>query len=443
MSGKARKYALSPSHQSGHKKQTVVRSDKRPLPPARTGLRLWRAQPRIAGVCRFRTKTKAIMIVVTILFLFTQTSHGQDKQLSLTGYLKELFMLYKPEQKPPGTEKNILTINTIHNRMNLHWYPSENFTAVLEVRNRILAGSMIKNFPQYRDMIGMNRDYPDLSFFPARGNGWFIHSVADRAYVEWTQGKWQLTVGRQRINWGVNLIWNPNDVFNSFSYFDFDYEERPGTDAVSLQYYTGLTSSAELVYKAAGDADEMALAGRYRFSRWNYDFQAIGGWVGKDFVAGAGWAGDIRGGGFRGEITHYFPRADDSEKATVASVSGDYTFPGSLYLHAGMLYNSHGKTGRAGGLDPVFSQDLSSKYLSFARYSLFSQISYPVTPLFQAGISAIVNPSDASFYLGPTLTYSLHADLELLLTGQFFSGDNGSEFGDIGQLYFVRLRWSF
>jgi len=234
-------------------------------------------------------------------------------------------------------------------------------------------------------------------------------------------------------------------VFNSFSYFDFDYEERPGTDAVRVQYYTGMTSSAELVYKLGRHADEMALAGLYHFTRWNYDFQLMGGWVGKDMVIGGGWAGDIAGGGFRGEISHFMPREGrtDSETATVASVSGDYTFSNSLYLHASVLYNSHGKTGKAGGIDPFFNNELSSKYLSFAKYSLFGQVSYPITPLLSSNLTGIANPSDGSFYLGPAFTYSLHDNLELMLTGQLFFGDEGSEFGDIGQLLFARLKWSF
>ncbi len=393
---------------------------------------------------RIRRKRLERFLIVAILFLlFMPGSQAQNKELTLNGYVKDLFMLYNPEQRLPGTDKDLLTLNTVHNRLNLRWYASEKFTAVVEMRNRIMSGSMIKDFPQYQDIIDVNKDFFDLSFVPAEGNGWFVHSVIDRAYLDWTEGKWQVTLGRQRINWGINLVWNPNDVFNTFSYFDFDYEERPGTDAVSLKYYTGQTSSAELVYKVADNTDEMALAGRYRFSKWNYDFQAIGGWVGPDLILGAGWAGDIRGGGFRGEITHYFPRESDSEDATVASVSGDYTLPNSLYLHAGLLFNSHGKTGKADGLDPLFNQDLSSKYLSFARYSLFGQVSYPVTPLLQADLSGIVNPSDGSFYLGPALTYSLHTDLEFMLTGQFFFGEDGSEFGNIGQLYYGRIRWSF
>ena len=57
--------------------------------------------------------------------------------------------------------------------------------------------------------------------------------------------KWELTLGRQRINWGVNLAFNPNDLFNAYSLIDFDYQERPGSDAIRFQYFTNELSSFE------------------------------------------------------------------------------------------------------------------------------------------------------------------------------------------------------
>jgi hypothetical protein len=370
---------------------------------------------------------------------------GAQQAVSLSGYVKELFMYYKPDQQIPGLESNSLTTNTIHNRLNFKWYASDQLTVVAEMRNRLLFGSLVKEYPAYQSVVDVDNGYFDLSFVPAEGKGWFLHSMFDRAYLDWVSGNWQITAGRQRVNWGMNLVWNPNDVFNSYSYFDFDYEERPGTDALRIQYYTGMTSSAELVYQIGKNNDEMALAGLYRFSQWNYDIQMIGGWVGTDYMFGTGWAGDIRGAGFRGEITHFMPKNDEvnSETATVASISADYTFPNALYIHSGVLYNSHGQKDHAGGMDPFFNNRLSAKYLSLAQYSLFGQASYPITPLLSASLSGIANPNDGSWYFGPAFTYSLQNNLELMATGQLFFGDQGTEFGDIGQLLFGRLKWSF
>ncbi|HKJ43580.1 MAG TPA: hypothetical protein VKA27_15900 [Sunxiuqinia sp.] len=383
--------------------------------------------------------------LVILLIILSPFSLKAQSSAALNGYVKELYMYYHSKETIPGLTMENFWTNTIHNRFNFKWYATDKLTAVVEMRNRLIFGNLVKDFPMYQSTINVDNGYFDLSIIPLEGNGWFLHSMFDRAYLDWMSGKWEVRVGRQRVNWGINLVWNPNDVFNTFSYFDFDYEERPGTDAVRVQYYTGVTSSAELVYKIGKNANEMALAGLYRFTQWNYDFQFLGGWVGPDYVAGAGWSGDIKGAGFRGEITHFTPRQSwsNSKTATVASVSADYTFPNSLYIHSSVLYNSIGSKGKAGGFDPFFNTNLSAKYLSYAQFSLFGQVSYPLTPLFSANLSGIVNPNDGSWYFGPALTYSLQNNLELMCTSQLFFGDKGTEFGDIGQLIFTRLKWSF
>lgn len=388
-------------------------------------------------------KSKYYRLLLVLIMLSPFQAFVQESKVSMNGYVKELYVFYSPENPITGTDLNYLSTNIIHNRLNFKWYTSKELTTVVEMRNRLFFGNLVKDFPGYQETVDVDNGLMDLSWISAQGKSWFLHSMIDRAYLDYSSGKWQIRAGRQRVNWGINLVWNPNDIFNTFSYFDFDYEERPGTDAIRIQYYTGATSSAELVYKPGHDQEHSVLAGLYRFSRWKTDFQFIGGQAGNDWVLGGGWSGDIRGAGFRGEFTHFEPQNDHSIRATVASASADYTFSNSWYIHTSLLYNSNGKTGKAGGMDVLFNPNMSAKQLSFARYSLFGQVSKLITPLFSGSFSGIVNPSDGSFYFGPAFTYSLLNNLELMLTGQLFFGDEGTEFGEIGQIAFGRMKWSF
>jgi hypothetical protein len=385
--------------------------------------------------------------LVLLVFSYTTITAVSQSKISFNGYLKELSMYYKPVESIPVSATDSLDylfLNQIHNRLNLKWFATEKLTFDLEMRNRIFFGQMVKEFPQYEEMINQDGGFIDMGVIVISADSWFLHSAIDRAWIDYTWNKWQVRAGRQRINWGINLVWNPNDIFNTYSYFEFDYEERPGTDGAKIQYYTSETSSAELVYKIGHNPDEMALAGMYRFSRFKTDFQALAGWMGKDYVLGGGWSGDIKGGGFRGEVSWFIPREGDngSYEAVVASVSGDYFLKNSLYLHGAVLFNSHGTTGDAGGRS-FFSPDISAKMLSSGRYNLFGQVSYPFTPLFNSSLSSIVNPCDGSFFIGPTLTYSLSNNWELMLNGQLFYGDKGTEYGDYGKAIYGRVRWSF
>ncbi len=395
--------------------------------------------PKIIDMTEFRS---SIILFFLIIFLPIR-GFNQESKISINGYLKDLYMFYSPENPIPGTDLNYLSTNIVHNRLNFKWYTTTKLTTVVEMRNRLMLGNLVKDFPGYQATVNVDNGLVNMSWIPAQGNSWFVHSMIDRAYLDYSSGKWQVRVGRQRVNWGINFVWNPNDIFNSFSYFDFDYEERPGTDAVRVQYYTGVTSSAELVYKPGHDSIHSTIAGMFRFSKWDYDFQFLGGQVGNDWVLGGGWSGDILGAGFRGELTRFEARNDSSKSATVASVSSDYTFSNSWYIHASFLYNSLGKTGKAGGMNVLFNPEMSAKQLSLARYSLFGQVSKPITPLLSGSFSGILNPLDGSFYVGPAFTYSLLNNLELMLTGQLFFGDPETEFGDIGRIAFGRLKWSF
>jgi hypothetical protein len=386
-------------------------------------------------------------IIYLLILLFSSfTSFSQISSLTLNGYLKDLYMYYKPELPLPGTDADYLSSNLIHNRLNLRWYTNNEITLAVEARNRLYNGQLIREFGFYKNMTDSDPGYFDLAFIVASGNSWFLHTVIDRAWVDYTKGKWQIVAGRQRINWGINLVWNPNDIFNTFDYFDFDYEERPGSDALQIKYYTGVTSSAEIVYKIQqsipDNKTESTFAGRYKFSKFRYDFQFLGGFLPNDYVLGGGWMGDIKGGGFRGEISWFVPKETYSEETLTATISGDYTFKKSLYAHAAILYNSSGKTGKAGTRE-FFDMNISAKMLTPARFNIFGQLSYPFTPLFSGNLSGIINPSDGSFFLGPLLTYSLGNNLELMLTAQLFFGEEGTEYGELGKVAYGRLKWSF
>ncbi len=385
--------------------------------------------------------------ILFIIFLFAVLFGNAQANFTVNGYVKELSMFYKPVGSIPVSATDSLDnlfLNQIHNRLNLKWFANNELTLAVEARNRLFFGQMIRNFPAYEESINSDNGYFNMGTILISGDSWFLHSALDRAWIDYTTGDWQIRVGRQRINWGINLVWNPNDIFNTFSYFEFDYEERPGTDAVKIQYYTGVTSSAELVYKIGRTVNETSVAGMYRFSKFNYDIQFLGGWAGKDYMLGGGWSGDIKGGGFRGELSYFIPRNKniESDEALVISVSGDYTLKNSIYLHTGALYNSTGVLGPAGGRN-FFDSNLNAKMLSSGMFNVFGQVSFPFTPLLSGNFAAMINPSDGSSFMGPAVTFSLADNWELMLNGQLFLGKTGAEYGDFGKAIYGRIKWAF
>lgn len=390
---------------------------------------------------RGRRTVGAIILLFASTVLFAQDEQ-KPRRTSLNGYLK--FLQTVQFEK---VDETWITDNIFHNRLNFKWYPTSNLTFTAELRTRLFYGETVKLFPQYPDIIDSETGYiADLSAVVAEGNSYFIHSILDRVNLDWSKDDWQVRIGRQRINWGQNFVWNPNDVFNAYSFFDFDYEERPGSDAVLVRHYTGATSSIEFATAFADDWDDYKMAAMYRWNRWNYDFQVLAGKVGRDYALGGGWSGEIGGAGFKGEVTWLEPIDDalSGEGTVVAALSGDYTFASSLFIHSEIIYNEYARD-----LNPVagalnfLTESRSPKTLTFTEWSWFNEGAYQITPLFKAGLYSIYYPGEGSVFLGPNAELSISDNVYLLFLGQFFIGPSDSVYGNLGYFNYLRLKWSF
>ena len=276
---------------------------------------------------------------VPILFLIFSVCYAQDekqKKLTMKGYLKDMASLN-------FYGDSLLFQNLVHNRINLAWYASSEFTVIGEFRTRLITGDFVKKVPNYSTLIDSNNDYFDLSV-KASSSSTVLNMMADRLYVQWTKDNWEIKAGRQRINWGVNLAWNPNDWFNAYSFFDFDYEERPGSDAIRISRYTGVASSIEVAAKMADRPDKFVGASMWKFNRNNYDWQILAGYAQGDLALGTGWAGNLGNASFKGEFS-YFHKATETtvnfnyNNLLLGAISVDYSFANSLYLNGSVMFN--------------------------------------------------------------------------------------------------------
>jgi hypothetical protein len=308
--------------------------------------------------------------------LAVSSLHAQSNAVEVGGYLKSLTSW----TFPPGQVSYF--DHLLHGRLNTKWFPTDNLSGICELRGRWYYGTSVERVPDFSQQLGHNAGFGTLGAVLWEGERSVAYGEIDRLYVNWFPGNWQATVGRQRISWGTNLVWNPIDLFNPLSILDFDYEERPAVDAVRVQYYTGAVSKIELAVKPGSRNVKSISAVQWSTNRWNYDFHLLGGLREGGFVGGAGWAGDIMGGGFRGEllvseIPGPLRQPESSAAMASAAVSGDYTFPSSFYIHTEVLYNSKGVTENAALARPYA---LELGLLSPARWSVYQEFSYDVTP---------------------------------------------------------------
>ena len=360
----------------------------------------------------------------------------QEQKIGLSGYVKLLNTVTIPTWDAPWVFDNF-----IHHRLNFRWYLSDQLTMKVEARTRFFFGESNQVNPQFAEQVNTSLDYLVLGGEVVKGDSYLLNAFIDRAYLDWYQGRWQIIVGKQRINWSKSYVWNPNDIFNAYSFFDFDYEERRGTDAILVKCNTGINSSVEVASNVEKTLDLVTIAAKYNLSRAGYDFQLLGGKYQTDVMAGVGWAGQIKGAGFKGEVSYFYPyKFDDIQNTLVADVSADYYFSSTLNARLEAIYNSNPRMPRD---NLFFLQPVTAKGLTFNHYSVFASAGYDITPLITANVNGIWYADDPSYFVNPTITFNLSGNTEFLLAAQLFGGTRASTFGNAGSYVFARLKWSY
>jgi len=390
-----------------------------------------------------------------ILIILSLPAISQSN-FEINGYQKYLFT----SMKTP-VYKNRINDHLLHSRINGKWYISSSLTAGIETRIRSFYGNSIEKIPGFKKQVEGNYDLINLDAELWDSEKSLGYGEIDRFYLDYTLDKTQITLGRQRISWGTSLVWNIVDIFNPKSILDFDYEELPGSDALRFQYYTGPVSRLEAVVNPGKNKFNSSYAALFSYNFKNYDYFIILGVHNYRKVLAGGWSGYIKSSGFRGEfkiseapskgkrgkqtdeqlsILLEEPIYEYDKTVFSCVLSWDYTFSNSFYVHSEALYNSSGKTEQTG----LFSiQALEANMLSAARINLFQEFSFDITPLLRGSIFGLYNPNDKSAIVVPSITWSVITNLDLTFLGYFNNGKQYTEFGDAGNLLFVRFKYSF
>ena len=357
------------------------------------------------------------------------------------GYLKYL----QTTNFAPYTD--IYTENLLHNRLDFRVYPFESLTVAVEVRNRVLYGTGAMPTPVNRadEMLEYDGVLP-LETNWADREDLIFNTVVDRLWLDYTVGKFEFRAGRQRINHGLNTVWNPNDWYNTYNYLDFDYEERPGSDALRAQYFPTAMSSVDVAYKWGETRDDDVFSLMYKFNTRGYDIQFLAGRYRQDAAIGMGWAGGLGGAGFKTEISAFTPYDSVSINRSDVSVATqlDYSFKNGIYIAGSYLFNT------AGSSTPqplaTFYRDLPSpKLLMPSRHTVFGMSQYAFSPVFSGQFAAMYGFGLNWMILYPTLTYSIKEDWDIDLVAQVFVNENPitGDFENSGNAVYLRLKWSF
>ena len=390
---------------------------------------------------KFLRILKSSLFLSSLLIVFFNEMHSQEKEIDFTigGYITYLpsYLEFKNSNQIE-LQKN----NLIHNRINIRGYIKDNFSIGIELRNRILFDEGVFN---------SDNGYFDLSHYFVNQPKFKIHSMIDRMWLKYQSDKIEISAGRQRVNWGVNTIWNSNDLFNSYNFIDFDYLERPGSDVIRFQYSGDDLSSLDIVYKPSTLEKNSVFAALYKINKMGYDIQFLLADYYNDIALGSGWAGNIKNTGFKGEITYFISDESSENNSISLSTSIDYSFTNGLYILGSHLYNSNGLSNPEDfELGAVTQNILSPKNLMPSKNSYLIQASGYITSAINTSFTFLYGEGVNFFFLSPNITYDINSSLDASVIGQFFLIKNDSNIDNssnniINKIngYYARIKWSF
>lgn len=375
-----------------------------------------------------------LAICLNCICVYAQDSTSRARTFTINGYIKDLQSLSFNKDF-----SQLISGNLIHNRLNFKWKPSATLAATAEFRTRLIWGEEVKQTPGFASFLKDKNERFNLQNVWIENQSLVLLTNTERLYAEYRKDKVNLRIGRQRINWGITTTWNPNDLFNSYNFLDFDYEERPGVDAARMSYAFN-NSSIEFGHAlVSGKSSVTAL--KYSVNKWKYDIQFLAGRYRDRFTLGAGWAGNILDGGFKGEGQYFFRRNGTPGRLNF-SAETDYMFDTGWYINTAFLFNSRGTSRPLNNWNNL-NLELSPENLMPTKWNIILTTAKEISPLFSANISALYSPGARLFIAYPTLQYNLATNINANLFWQSFFARQENNFGAIDHRCFLRIKANF
>jgi hypothetical protein len=233
-----------------------------------------------------------------------------------------------------------------------------------------------------------------------------------RAYLEYSDEKQRVTVGKQRIPFGVGRVWNPIDIFNPIDATSIEIDEREGTDSFRYEYAIDTLSNLDATisenryafrvkeYIDSFDIALIALEDR-ELNRTIFGYEVEGELFNT--------AIEVRSEG------GYFSSKESRDYRELI-LGAEYNFENSLGVLSEYRYNSLEK-----------SSDLAL------------QISYTISMLLKYNYLIITNLEDENSINLIKFNYSLSDDIDLDLGYYLYRGSENSEYKILDKNLYVKL----
>lgn len=266
-----------------------------------------------------------------------------------------------------------------------------------------------------------------------------------RLYGGYEDDKNRVTIGLQNISMGVGRIWTPTNLFNPKNIYALEPDETFGVAALSYTRHLSDTSHITAVVSQNREK-KFRFAGSYKSF---YEFVDLGlnavksddtTMLGFDLESNLYETGvEIRAeGAYIKNSLNATTIATEEKEFFQGIIGADYGFENGITLLTEALYSS----------ETFLYQDLLLSYdseiapnLVYSNFYTALSLSYSFNIFLDGSFLYIESFNDKnSRFISPTLTYTLNDYNSFMLGAMFYSGDKGSEFGELENSYY--FKWS-
>jgi hypothetical protein len=303
----------------------------------------------------------------------------------------------------------------------------------------------------------------DLTWTLADGANHRLTHRFDRLAVQFRDGPWAVTAGRQAVSWGNGLVFQPLDLFNPFAPTTVDQDYKAGDDLLLVERALASGGNWQLLAVGRRDgegersADAASVAGKWHQLVGSGELELVAARHFEDRLFGLAARVPVGGAMLRSDVVA--TRLADGDWKVSAVLNADYsTLLGgrNLYLFAEAFRNGFGVR-RLPDSVAGYPQALGER---LARGELFSLMRHYVAvggtlewhPLWSQALTVIGSLDDGSLLLQTQLAHEPDDRQRLELGVLAPLGRRGDEFGGIpvatsalttGGGMRVYLRWAW
>lgn len=385
-----------------------------------------------------RAGTPALLGLVVAVAAIAPPARAEDAPadvLELRSTLKGTFLLARPREVTPLTPDESQVVSLWRLRLEPRASPTGWLTLYAAYEHRVRLGSTESAL----DSPGLPPGDADAPWrvVPAAGalaqGGTFAwwHEL-DRLAAVVRVPHAELTVGRQAVGWGRGVLFGAVDVFSPFTPLEVDREWRRGVDAARLDVQLGARASAEVLGVFSDPFEASAVAGRLRGYLGPVDAELVGGWRAGDGFAGVSASASVLDAELHGELAAFVLEEPWRHGGTfgndrvvlkaVAGASYQVAVGEGLRLLAEYHFNGFGLEFPVSvaelARDDAFTARLRrGDFQTLGRHLLAAGASYEVGMTLGLGVQLLVDPSDGSGLLAPSLSWDLAESVSLVAAG--------------------------